>query len=199
MLSIKAGQLEAVKLFDRPPSKNVGSGLVVAVAVAKEEDADAEDVVVLVELSEANVSDVEVLELPSDDVVDMRISTVLVTGPDSALLLSSCSAGCSIVHPWLSRNGNLVSIKSSSIRSVVGRGSGVSVGCGTPSRGASRRSAMAVGTESSSIGDARAMDAKETTRHSAVSHCVRDVRLAGDGDAKVLGEGSSRRGRSSRG
>lgn len=196
MVLMKAGQLEAVKLFDRPPSKKVGIGLEVAVAVAIEEDADFEDVEVLVEVSEAKVSDFEVLELPSDDAVDMGISNVVVTAPESALLLSSCSAGCSIVHPWSSRNGNLVSSMSSSMRSEVGRASGVGVGCGTPSRGANRRLATAVGTGSSSTGDARAIEANETIRHSAVAHCVRDVRLAGVGDAKTLAEGPERMGRS---
>lgn len=172
MLSMNVGQLASVKLFDRPPSKKVGSGLVSAVAV--EDDADDEDVEVFDELSVVlAVCDSEVLELLSDDTVEIGISSVVVAEPDAALLLNSCSAGCNSFHPSSSRNGILVSIKSSSMRWVVGSGSGADVGCGVPSRGASRRFVTAVGTGSSSMGDARAMDAKERARPTALMYFVR--------------------------
>lgn len=172
MLSMNVGQLFWVKLFDRPPSKKVGSGLVAAVAA--EDDADEEDVEVFDELSVVVVaSDSELLELLSDDTVGIGISTVAVTEPAEALFLNSCSAGWSNFQPSSSRNGILVSTKSSSMRWVVGSASGAGVGCGMPSRGASRRFATAVGTGSSSIGDARTMDAREKARPTALMYRVR--------------------------
>lgn len=52
---MNVGQVESVKLFDRPPSKNVGRGLVETLAV--DEEAEVEAVTVFVEASEAVASD----------------------------------------------------------------------------------------------------------------------------------------------
>lgn len=136
---------------------------------------------------------------PVDDAVDTGISNVVVAEAACALLLSSCSAGCSIFHPSSSRKGILVSIRSSWMSSVVGKGSGVGVGDGTPSRGARRSSARVVGCGSSSIGDARVMDAKNAASPTAAAHGVRGLRLVvvEEAHAKTWASGSWRMGRTS--
>lgn len=183
---MKAGQLDAVKLFDRPPSKNVGNGLVEAVAAVDDaEDVDeAVDEVVFFAVSDVRVSVAEASESP-DDEVDIGISSVVVTVPDAALLLSSCSAGCNIFHPSASLKGILVSSKSSWTRSSVGEGSDMGVGCGTPSRGANRAEVTMVGTGSSSM-EAIAVGVKEKTRHSAAVQRIREPNLIGGGEAEVM-------------
>lgn len=121
MLSMNVGQLVEVKLFDKPPSKKLGNELDEAVAVDAVVDVD--DAAGCVELSELVCSDLDDSELFSveavDEAVETGISSVVVTEPDSALLLNSCSAGCSIVHPSSSRNGIRVSKRSSLITSGV--------------------------------------------------------------------------------
>lgn len=118
---MNVGQLVEVKLFDKPPSKKVGNGLDEAIVV--EVVVDVGDTEVCVELSElvfAEVDDLELLSLEAvDEAVEIVISMVLVIEPAVALLLSSCSTGCNIVHPSSSRNGTRVSNRSSLTSSGV--------------------------------------------------------------------------------
>lgn len=77
---INVGQVELVKLLERPPSKKPGSGLDEAV---EELSVDVED------------ADVVVVELVN---VDTGIDKVVVTEAVTVLFLSSCSSGGRAVH-----------------------------------------------------------------------------------------------------
>lgn len=171
MLSMNVGQVELVKLFERPPSKKLGSGLEEAV---DELSVDVEDAVVSLEVFEVELFSVV------ESAVDTGILRVVVTEAVTVLFLNSCSSGCRAVHFPSSQSRTFVSKMSASTRSGVAIGSGVAVGCGPPSRLGSWRSATSVGCGSSSSGDAMAMEAKKTMKASALAQCVDTVHDDGD-------------------
>lgn len=86
MSFMKVGQVELVKLFERPPSKKPGSGLDEAVEALSVDVEEVDDVVV-VELGDA-----------VESAVDTGISRVVVTEVVAVLFLNSCSSGCNDVH-----------------------------------------------------------------------------------------------------
>lgn len=106
---MKVGQVELVKLFERPPSKKPGSGLDEAVEALSVDVEDADDVVV--ELADA-----------VESAVDTGISRVVVIEVVAVLFLSSCSSGCKDVHFPSSQIRILVSNNRPSARSGVGVG-----------------------------------------------------------------------------
>lgn len=110
MSLMKVGQVELVKLFERPPSKKPGSGLDEAVEALS---VDVED-----------VADEVVAELVNvvESAVDTGISKVVVTEVVAVLFLNSCSSGCREVHFPSSLIRILVSNNSPSARSGVGVG-----------------------------------------------------------------------------
>lgn len=167
---MNVGQVELVKLFERPPSKKPGSGLDEAVEELSVEVEDA---------------DVVVVELVN---VDTGISKVVVTEAVTVLFFNSCSSGCRAVHFPSSTSRILVSMTSSSIRSGVATGWVVGVARGVPSRLGSQMSTTRAGTGSSSSGDARTRDAHNNATPSALAQCLgcvldddgNDVRIVAD-------------------
>lgn len=153
MLLMNVGQVELVKLFERPPSKKLGSGLDEAVEELSVDVEDADDVVVVEPVN-----------------VDTGISKVVVTEAVTVLFFSSCSPGCRAVHSPSSTRRILVSSKSPSTDSGVANGPGVAVACGSPSRLGSQIFATSAGSGSSSSGDARTKEAHNNTRPSALAH-----------------------------
>lgn len=142
-----------MKLFDKPPSKKLGSGLDVAVAVEDELDVLV-DVVADEESGFELVVDA-VVELFNvvDVAVDIVISKVVVTESSAvtALLRKSWSLGCNIVHTVPSMYGIRVSNRScTSSSSKMGTGVCFGFRYQRSSSGANSRCATAVGSGSSS-------------------------------------------------